>query len=544
MKLIIQIALLIICAYSLMPMPQQFNKGSKTIKIINKCGLSFTNVHNHPQHIIELLRHYHSLITSQNQCNFQMSLNSNLKIQGALKFHISLQSDEKLYWVNNTQQEAYILKIDEYLNINIDTNNHWGLARALDTVNQLIDDDHIQYLPLLIQDEPAYTYRGVMVDTARHFLPLKTLERTIDALAINKMNVMHWHITDDESFPLLLTNYSRITNTSKYSENEYYTKSDVSYLIEYASIRGVQIIPEIDSPAHVQSWGRNISDLENIILNCGSTVKQYGQFDPTLDLTYEVVKSVLQDLADMFEKVQFVHFGGDEAIQSCYNQRPSIKEFMNQHGIADYIELQTYYRQKQKSIWKNEIKSKKRIAYWYNKDDKLPADDDDIIHWWGSTEELSLVSNRSNDFILSDYHPLYLDIGVGNAFGNPYQTYQTWKDIYKWSPQIPEGFKGKIIGGEAPLWGETNNQNTHFQRLFLRSSILGDTLWNPFSKQQEQFYEFADRLGQMEDRMNKYGFPVSPFTHDYCKRHTKICFPILYTEQEQSHEKQHQYKEL
>lgn len=90
-----------------------------------------------------------------------------------------------------------------------------------------------------------------MVDTARHFLPLKTLERTIDALAINKMNVMHWHITDDESFPLLLTNYSRITHTSKYSENEYYTKSDVSYLIEYASIRGVQIIPEIDSPAHV-----------------------------------------------------------------------------------------------------------------------------------------------------------------------------------------------------------------------------------------------------------------------------------------------------
>lgn len=90
-----------------------------------------------------------------------------------------------------------------------------------------------------------------MVDTARHYLPMKTLERTIDALVINKMNVMHWHISDDESFPLLLSNLSIITNTSKYWDSAYYSKLDVSHLIEYASIRGVQIIPEIDTPAHV-----------------------------------------------------------------------------------------------------------------------------------------------------------------------------------------------------------------------------------------------------------------------------------------------------
>lgn len=71
-------------------------------------------------------------------------------------------------------------------------------------------------------------------------------------------------------------------------------------------------------------------------------------------------------------------------------------------------------------MWKNEIKSTKRVAYWYNKDDVLPAENDDIIHWWGTTDELEYVKERTNDFILSDYKPLYLDIGVGNAFGNPY----------------------------------------------------------------------------------------------------------------------------
>lgn len=90
-----------------------------------------------------------------------------------------------------------------------------------------------------------------MVDTARHYLSVKVLERTIDAMVLNKLNVLHWHITDDESFPLLLSNYSKITNATKFWETAIFTKSDVKHLVEYASIRGVSIIPEIDSPAHV-----------------------------------------------------------------------------------------------------------------------------------------------------------------------------------------------------------------------------------------------------------------------------------------------------
>ena len=78
------------------------------------------------------------------------------------------------------------------------------------------------------------------------------------------------------------------------------------------------------------------------------------------------------------------------------------------------------------------------------------------------TSELEDLKYRTNDFILSDYHPLYLDLGMGNAYGDDYESYQTWKDFYKWSPTLPEGFKGRILGAEAPLWGETNNENTHF----------------------------------------------------------------------------------
>lgn len=130
-------------------------------------------------------------------------------------------------------------------------------------------------MPLSIVDEPAFVHRGVMVDSARHYLSVRTLERTINALMLNKMNVLHWHITDDESFPLLLTKYSQITETSKFSDAWIFTKSDVQHLIEYAMARGVMIVPEIDTPGHTWSWGKS-PDLADITLTCGSKIPQYG----------------------------------------------------------------------------------------------------------------------------------------------------------------------------------------------------------------------------------------------------------------------------
>ncbi|CAK72253.1 unnamed protein product (macronuclear) [Paramecium tetraurelia] len=523
------VQLFFLAVNAIMPMPNSIIQGYQTARISSICQVKFFSNQEFPDHVIQLLLHYHELITQDEDCEFEESIqNTNIKIEGALKFEISIENYEQLYWVTSTKEEAYELQIDENLNVKIQAKNHWGLARALDTVNQLAINNEIQNLPIQISDEPQYVHRGIMIDTARNYLPVKLIKRTIDALVINKLNVLHWHITDDESFPLLLSKYSQITNNSKFWKDGFFTKKDVQEIIEYASIRAVQIIPEIDTPAHVHSWGIS-PDLQSIVITCDTNIRQYGQLDPTLDQTYEVLTSILQDLNDMFDKVQFIHFGGDEASNQCFEQKPSIKEFMNQHGISNYFDLQVYYRKKQKDIWKNQIKSKKKIIYWYNKNDQLPADQDDIIQWWGLSSQLSEVKGRSNQFILSDYHPLYLDTGVGNAFGDRYDRYQAWKDVYKWRPSIPRNFEGTILGGESLLWGETNNQNTHFQKLFLRSSILADTLWNPDQKQDELFPKFTKRLSDMEDRMNKYGFPVSPFTHSYCKRQLDLCFPELYS---------------
>jgi len=137
-----------------------------------------------------------------------------------------------------------------------------GYLHALETFSQLISKDNnnnyfISYLPIEIEDAPAFAHRGIMIDTARHFLSKVAIKRTIDAMSYNKLNVLHWHITDDESFPIELQSFPEITKTGAYSSDEIFSSADVHEIVKYATEKGIRIIPEIDSPGHCRSWGQS-----------------------------------------------------------------------------------------------------------------------------------------------------------------------------------------------------------------------------------------------------------------------------------------------
>jgi hexosaminidase len=127
-----------------------------------------------------------------------------------------------------------------------------------------------------------------MLDSSRHFLPVKEIKKMIDGLMFNKMNILHWHISDEDSFPLEVKTQPELSQYG--SVGGTYSETDVKSLIQYAKTRGVRLIPEIDTPAHTQSWGRSEA-LAEIIVNCNTEYK--GQFDPTLNKTYDVVKNVM-----------------------------------------------------------------------------------------------------------------------------------------------------------------------------------------------------------------------------------------------------------
>ena len=175
----------------------------------------------------------------------------------------------------------------------------------------------------------------------------------------NKMNILHWHVIDQDSFPLFipampeLSHYGQIGGT--------YSMDEVVELTEYAKSRGVRMVVELDTPAHTHSWGRT-PPFQASVVNCNNIYT--GQFDPTLDQTYDLVYHVMNYANILFDD-PYIHFGGDETSDSCWDLKPSIKNWMGTHNISSYKELSSYYRNRQKSVWRNISKTKKAI-YWAN----------------------------------------------------------------------------------------------------------------------------------------------------------------------------------
>lgn len=136
-----------------------------------------------------------------------------------------------------------------------------GFLRGLETFSQLFerDSDEDEYevvgLPISVKDAPTFKWRGLMIDTSRHYLPLTTILRAIDSMLYSKLNVLHWHIIDEDAFPMEVPNVPELSEFGKIGG--VFSPADIKTVIEYARIRGIRVVPEIDSPAHTQSWGRS-----------------------------------------------------------------------------------------------------------------------------------------------------------------------------------------------------------------------------------------------------------------------------------------------
>lgn len=156
--------------------------------------------------------------------------------------------------------ENYELIVEEDGIVLIKTENYVGFVRAIESLHQLIERDSKDHLvirntPIIIEDTPYLQHRGIMIDTARHFLPVSTILRTLDAMMYNKLNVLHIHITDDESFPIWVESIPEIPLTASFSSAQRFSVDDIKTLLARATQNGIRIIPEIDSPGHARSWG-------------------------------------------------------------------------------------------------------------------------------------------------------------------------------------------------------------------------------------------------------------------------------------------------
>lgn len=387
----------------------------------------------------------------------------------------------------------------------------WGALRGLETFSQLIyfgNDGYLQINSTEISDQPRFRWRGILLDTSRHFLPKQIIYQNLDAMAFNKINVFHWHIVDDNSFPYQSRDFPEMSIKGAYDPYTHvYTQGDVSDVIEYARLRGIRVTAEFDTPGHSQSWGNAITYLLTKCYSGGQFNGNYGPIDPTVSMTYQFLDSFIKELSEVF-KDHYLHLGGDEVSFDCWKSNPNITEFMKKMGFgSDYSKLENHYMAKLLEIVDGH---KTGAVVWQDViDNGVKLHPDTVVEIWRDKEqaELAKVTASGLRAILSS--PWYLDyIGYG----------EQWESYYKYEPinfNGTEAQKALVIGGEACLWAEYVDATNVVSRLWPRASAVAERLWSP--KTVTDMKSASSRIEEHRCRMVRRGIHAEPAVGpDFC----------------------------
>ncbi|XP_075694371.1 beta-hexosaminidase subunit beta isoform X2 [Rhinoderma darwinii] len=429
--------------------------------------------------------------------------------------------------ITSKENECFVyphLKSDESYKLIIDDNGAvlqasqvWGALRGLETFSQLVYEDSTGAFLVnktQISDAPRFAHRGVLLDTSRHYLPLKTILLNLDAMAFNKMNVFHWHIVDDQSFPYQSITFPELSNKGAYHPfTHIYSVIDVRLVIEYARLRGIRVIPEFDSPGHTNSWGKGQKDLLTPCYQNGQPSGTFGPINPIINETYNFIYKLFNEVSQVFPD-QYVHLGGDEVDFSCWQSNPDIKEFMSEHGYGtDYRKLESYYVQKILDIVS---KFQKGYMVWqevFDNHDKLKPDT--VVEVWKESDyQQEMVAVTAAGFQVLLTAPWYLNrISYG----------QDWIKAYGVEPTNFNGTaqqKQLVIGGEACLWGEFVDASNLIPRLWPRASAVAERLWS--SKDVTSVGDAYNRLGKHRCRMVRRGISAEPLYIGYCEHEINV----------------------
>ncbi|XP_028457093.1 beta-hexosaminidase subunit beta isoform X2 [Perca flavescens] len=414
-----------------------------------------------------------------------------------------------------TSDESYELSVDLPYAV-LKAPKVWGALHGLETFSQLVYEDEYGAKSInstAISDFPRFAHRGILLDSSRHFLPLKVILANLETMAMNKFNVFHWHIVDDQSFPYLSRTFPQLSQQGAYHPYTHvYTPADVKMVIEFGRLRGIRVIPEFDTPGHTQSWGKGQKDLLTPCYSGSKPSGSFGPVNPILNTTYDFMSQFFKEISTVFPDA-YVHLGGDEVDFTCWKSNPDIQKFMDQQGYGDdYKKLESFYIQKLLDIVTT---THKGYIIWQEVfDNGVKLKPDTVVHVWiggGANEEMNKVTAAGYTTILSA--PWYLD----------YISYaQDWQKYYKVEPLDFDGTeeqKKLVIGGEACLWGEYVDATNLTPRLWPRASAVAERLWS--AKEVTDISDAFNRLSVHRCRMVARGIPAEPLFSSYCPREYK-----------------------
>lgn len=352
-----------------------------------------------------------------------------------------------------------------------------------------------------IWDKPRFRWRGSLLDCCRHFMTKDFVKRYIDLLALHKLNVLHWHLTEDQGWRIEIERYPELTLKGAWRgegtnrHGGFYTQREVREIVEYAAQRHIMVVPEIEMPGHSMAALACYPEL-----SCTGgpfeVPTQWGVFADVYcagnEQVFEFLENVLKEVVALFP-APYVHIGGDEVPKTRWQKCPKCQERMSKEGLKDEHELQSYF-----------IRRAERMLAGMNR--KLIGWDEILegglapnatVQSWRGMEGAVTAAKAGHDVIVSPTTHCYLDYGHDST---------SLQKAYSFEPIPPELTPEEakhVLGGEGNIWTEYAPQEVVDERVYPRLSALAEVFWSP--KDQRDWQDFTARMGVHYHRLDRLG---------------------------------------
>jgi hexosaminidase len=366
------------------------------------------------------------------------------------------------------EDESYSLEIS-LTGTKLDAATTLGIMRGLETFLQLVQttSDGFAVPAIAIQDQPRFPWRGLMIDVGRHFIPLDVLKRNLDGMAAVKLNVFHWHLSENQGFRVESKKFPKLQEMG--SDGLYYTQDEVRDLIAYAHDRGIRVVPEFDMPGHSTAWFVGYPELASAP-GPYQIERKWGVFDPAIDptqeRTYKFLDAFIGEMANLFPDHYF-HIGGDEVNGKQWDANPNIQAFMHAHGLKTNQDLQAYFNTR---VQKIVSKHGKTMVGW---DEILRPDlpKDIVVQSWRGQDSLAAAARQGYRGILSFGY--YVDLMW------PASRHYAVDPMSDAAANLSPDEKKLILGGEACMWSEYVSPENIDSRIWPRTAAIAERLWSP-----------------------------------------------------------------
>ena len=447
---------------------------------------------------------------------------------------------EVIFLKKKLQVDEYKIIIDKN-SITINYSDYGGKLYSIISLVQLINF-YKSKLPLgLIDDKPSLTWRGMHLDCARQFYTIAEIKRLFDYMCFFKLNRFHWHLTDNEAWRVELKCYPDLTAQGAYRgynkkippfygagydrSGGYYSRSEIKELIDYAKQRNIEIMPEIDLPAHSWTLLQIMPELRDSTSNISSEdVGNYpdNTINPALEETHTFLENILEELSEIFS-FNIIHVGVDERPKESWEGSPKVIEFMKKNNISSFDELQDDYMNKIISTLKD---NQKLTAAW--NEAALPPHNDIgsagsagkvdkscIIFAWEHPDVGLLSAKKGFKTVLCPGQKTYFDMAHNNS---TYERGICWaatievKEVFEWQPlkdYQPKEIEN-VLGIQGQLWSETITDKDYFDSMINpRLAALAEIAWS--SKAKRTWSQFRSSLIKNMEYMTKMGWKFHSF---------------------------------